>query len=70
LEEEHDIAWACSTFYQQQARRYQSREVWAKAYNVGEVVLRLPRKQKNKLSPKWEGPFIIDEVLARGAYRL
>src|SRR3954465_10738586 len=30
LEEEHDVAKARSEFYQQQARRYQSREVWAK----------------------------------------
>ena len=44
LEEERDIARAHSTFYQQQARRYQSREVRAKAYNVGELVLRLPEK--------------------------
>ncbi len=29
LEEEHDVAKACFTFYQQQARRYQSREVQA-----------------------------------------
>jgi hypothetical protein len=39
-------------------------------YNVGDLVLRLPEKQKNKLSPKWEGPYIIDEVLVGGAYRL
>ena len=39
LEEEHDIAKARSTFYQQQARRYQRREVRAKTYNVGELVL-------------------------------
>jgi hypothetical protein len=70
LEEERDIARARSTFYQQQARRYQSREVRAQAYNVGELVLRLPEKQKHKLKPKWEGPFIIDEVLTGGAYRL
>ena len=35
----------------------------AKTYNVGELVLRLPEKKKDKLKPKWEGPFIIDEVL-------
>ena len=70
LEEERDVAKACSSFYQQQARRYQSREVWAKAYNVGELVLRLPDKKKDKLKPKWEGPFIIDHVLTGGAYRL
>jgi hypothetical protein len=36
---------------------------------VGDLVLCLPEKQKHKLSPKWEGPFIIDQVLAGGAYR-
>ena len=70
LEEECDVTKARSTFYQQHARRYQSREVWAKTYNVGELVLRLPKKKKNKLKPKWEGPFIIDQVLTGGAYRL
>ena len=70
LEEERDVAKARSAFYQQQARRYQSREVRAKTYNVGELVLRPPKKKKDKLKPKWEGPFIIDEVLTGGAYRL
>ena len=70
LEEEHNISKARSAFYQQQAQRYQSREVRAKNYNVGELVLRLPDKKKDKLKPKWEGPFIIDQVLTGGTYRL
>ena len=70
LEEEHGVTKARSAFYQQQARRYQSREVRAKTYNVGELVLRLPEKKKDNLKPKWEGPFIIEEVLTRGSYRL
>src|SRR3954462_1747072 len=57
LEEERNVAKARSTFYQQQARRYQSREVRAKTYNGGEHVLRLPEKKKDKLKPNWEGPF-------------
>ena len=69
LEEECDIAKARSAFYQQQARRYQSREVRAKTYNIGELVLCLPEK-KDKLKPKWEGPFIIDKVLTGGVYHL
>ena len=52
LEEERNVAKARSAFYQQQARRYQSREVRAKNYNVGELVLRLPDKKKDKLKPK------------------
>ena len=45
LEEERDIAKSSSTFYQQQARQYQSREVRAKTYNIGELILRLPEKK-------------------------
>ena len=63
LEEERDVAKAHSAFYQQQARRYQSRELRAKTYNVDELVLRLSEKKKDKLKPKWEGAFIIDKVL-------
>ena len=70
LEEKRDVAKARSAFRQQHARRYQSREVRAKTYNVGELVLRLPEKKKNKLKPKWEGPFITEQVLTSGAYRL
>ena len=70
LEEERDVAKARSAFYQQQAQRYQSREVRAKAYNVGELVLRLPDKKKDKLKPKWEGPLIIDQVLTGEVYHL
>ena len=70
LEKEHDVAKARSAFYQQQARGYQSREVRAKTYNIGELVLRLPEKKKDNLKPKWEGPFIIDKVLTEGVYRL
>ena len=70
LEEERDVAKARSAFYQQPARRYQSREVRAKTYNIGELVLCLSKKKKDKLKPKWEGPFIIHKVLTGGAYRL
>ena len=63
-------AKARSAFYQQQARRNQSRELRAKTDNVGEVLLRLLEKKKDKLKPKWEGPFIIDKVLTGVAYRL
>ena len=42
----------------------------AKTYNIGELVLRLPEKKKDKLKPKWEGPFVVDKVLTGGTYRL
>jgi hypothetical protein len=70
LEEQRDVARAWSAIYQQQARRYQSREVRVKAYNKGQLVLRILEKQKDKLFLKWEGPYIIDRVLVGGAYRI
>ena len=60
LEEERDVAKARSAFYQQQACRYQSREVWAKTYNIGELVLCLSEKKKDKMKPRWEGAFVIN----------
>ena len=41
LEEERNIAKGRSALYQQEARRYQSREVRTKIYNIGELILRL-----------------------------
>ena len=70
LEEERDVVQARSTFYQKHAQRYQSREVRAKTYNIGELVLRLPEKKTDKLKPKWEGPFIISKVLGNDSYYL
>ena len=47
-------------------------EVRAKAFNVGDLVLRChPDKTgQHKLSATWDGPFIIDKVLTGGAYRI
>ena len=42
------------------------------AFNVGDLVLRLiqSNKDRHKLSPPWEGPYIIAEVLQLGDYKL
>ena len=69
LEEERDVAKARSALINNRLTDIKA-EKWAKTYNVGELVLRLPEKKKDKLKPKWEGPFIIDKVLTGGAYRL
>ena len=59
LEEERDVAKARSAFYQQQARRYQSREVRAKTYNVGELVLRLSGRKRPSSSPNGKVPSLL-----------
>ena len=42
------------------------------AFNVGDLVLRLVQSNKNchKLSPPWEGLYVIVEVLQSGTYKL
>ena len=72
LEEARDIAVLQSAKYQQGLRRYHNRNVRGRAFLVGDLVLRKIQTTQNrhKLSPIWEGPFIIAEVTRPGAYRL
>ena len=72
LDEAHDVALLHSAKYQRVLRRYHSRRVWDLAFNIGDLVLRLVQSNKDchKLSPPWEGPYIIAEVLRPGAYKL
>jgi hypothetical protein len=41
-------------------------------FHVGDLVLRWVQgsKDRHKLSPPWEGPFIIHEVLRPGTYKI
>ena len=72
LDESRDVALLHSAKYQQALRRYHSRRVQGQAFNVRELVLRLVQSNKNrhKLSPPWEGPYVVAEVLRPGTYKL
>lgn len=61
-----------SAKYQEDLRRYHNRQVRGRSFNVSDLVLRrvMATKDRHKLSPSWEGPFIIAQVLRPGAYRL
>ena len=65
LDEERDVALHRSALYQQQLRRYHSRRVRKCSFRTGDLVLRLiqDRKGLHKLSPPWEGPFIVTKAL-------
>ena len=65
LDEARDVTLLRSAKYQQALRRYHSHRVRGRAFNVGDLVLRLIQSNKNhhKLSPSWEGPYVIAEVL-------
>ena len=58
--------------YRQALRRYHSHQVRGRTFNVGDLVLRLIHSNKNrhKLSPPWDGPYVIAEVLQPGTYKL
>ena len=53
LDEARDVALLHSAKYQQTLRRYHSRWVWDRAFNVGDLVLCLVQsnKDRHKLSP-------------------
>jgi hypothetical protein len=58
--------------YQQALRRYHERNMRPREFHVGDLVLRRVQGSKNrhKLSPPWEGPFIIHEVLRPSTYKI
>jgi hypothetical protein len=65
LDEARDVALLWSAKYQQALRRYHERNVRPCEFHVGDPVLRRVQgsKDRHKLSPPWEGPFVIHEVL-------
>lgn len=66
-----DMALLHSSKYQQALRRYHDRNVKTRSFNVGNLVLRrvLATKDKQKLSPPWEGPYIISRVIRPGSFK-
>ena len=61
-----------SAHYQQTLRRYHERTIQERTLQVGDLVLQrvMSTKDKHKLSPPWEGPYTITEVICQGTYRL
>jgi transposase InsO family protein len=72
LEEARDVALLHSAQYQQSLRCYHARGVRPRDFQVGDLVLRLRQdaRGRHKLTPPWEGPFIIAKILKPGTYKL
>jgi hypothetical protein len=72
LDEARDVALRHSAKYQQSLRRYRERRVRPWGFQEGDLVLRLRQdnRGRHKLTPPWEGPFIIAKVLKPGTYKL
>jgi hypothetical protein len=61
-----------SARYQQSLRRYHARGIRPRDLQVRDLVLRLRQdaRGRHKLTPPWEGPFIIANILKPGTYKL
>jgi hypothetical protein len=72
LDEARNVALLRSAKYQQAHQRYHGRRVQGRASNIGNLVLHLiqSNKDRHKLSPPWEGLFIVVKVLQPGTYKL
>jgi hypothetical protein len=66
------VALLHSARYEQSLRRYHARGVRSRGFQVGDLVHRLRQYDigRNKLTPPWEGPFIIAKILKTGTYKL
>jgi hypothetical protein len=72
LDEASTVALMHSARYQQALRGYQAWKVRRRAFSEGGLVLRLRQDNRvcHKLSPPWEGPYIVVKVLKPGTYKL
>jgi hypothetical protein len=61
-----------SARYEQALRCYQARKIRRRDFNEGDLVLRLRQdnRGRHKLSPPWEGPYVVVKVLKPGTYKL
>jgi hypothetical protein len=72
LDEACTVALMHSARYQQALRHYQARKIRCGDFNEGDLVLRLRQdnRGRHKLSPPWEGPYIVVKVLKPDTYKL
>jgi hypothetical protein len=72
LDEARTVALMHSARYQQALRRYQTWKIRRRDFDEGDLVLR-PRQDnrvRHKLSPPWEGLYVVVKMLNPGTYKL
>jgi hypothetical protein len=72
LEEAREQTLSRTTTYQQNLRCYHAQKVNLRRFQEGDLVLRLRQgtEGRHKLTPPWEGPFIVSKTLHNDAYYL
>ena len=65
LEKARETIVICSARYQQTLCRYHERKIRGRILEVGDLMLRRTQstKEKHKLSPPWQGPYMVIEVI-------
>ena len=72
VEEARVAALIQNTRYLEGLRRYHQRSVQPRSFVVGDLVLRRMQKTDglHKLMSRWEGPFLVKQIIGPGTYRL
>ncbi|XP_021999737.1 uncharacterized protein LOC110897289 [Helianthus annuus] len=74
LEERREAAAISVAKYKKTLEKYYNQRVAQQTFKEGEYVMRdneaSRAKPSGKLGPNWEGPYIVQEDLGKGAYRL
>ena len=74
LEERRENASINEAKYKSKLEKYYNSRVRVCTFNTGDYVLRdneaSNAERPGKLAPKWEGPYLLKEVLGKGAYKL
>jgi hypothetical protein len=72
IDEARTVALMHSARYQQALRRYQAQKIRRRNFDEGDLVLRLRQdnRGRHKLSPPWEGPYVVVKVLKPVTYKL
>jgi transposase InsO family protein len=72
LDEASTVTLMHSARYQQALRRYQALKIRRRDFGEGDLVLRLRQdnRGRHKLSPPWEGPYVVVKVLKPDTYKL
>ncbi|XP_049387212.1 uncharacterized protein LOC125851467 [Solanum stenotomum] len=74
IDEKRLTAVCFGQLYQQRMTRAYNKKVHPRHFEVGQLVLKriLPHQEeaKGKFAPNWQGPYLIKEVLSKGALHL
>jgi hypothetical protein len=70
VDEARDVVLSHVSAYQHNLKKYHSRGLRHRSFEVGDLVLRLKQDGHEKLESPCVGAYIVTEVIPGGAYRL